>query len=221
MGMNALVHKVLTGIGVKEERFALQWASAAEAPRFVKLITEFTDKIKELGPLGEAEGIEPEEIKKRLDAALGAVSDRKVRMFFGNATKSIRKEGIFTQEYITGVIDEKLTKTVTAALNPAPAEDEPAADKKAKKKAAEPAPKKTAAQKPAKKTAAKTGAPKKAAPAKKAAAPKKAATTKAKAAAPKKKAAPVPKKAAPAKKKAAPKKASGTKKKATAAKKKK
>ena len=203
MGMNALVHKVLTGIGVKEERFALQWASAAEAPRFVKLITEFTGKIKELGPLGEAEGIEPEEIKKRLDAALGAVSDRKVRMFFGNATKSIRKEGIFTQEYITGVIDEKLTKTVTAALNPAPAEDKPAAEKKAGKKAAEPAPKKAAVKKPAKKAAAKSkpATPKKAAPAKKAVASKK--------------------KAAPAKKKAAPKKAVGTKKKAKAPKKKK
>ena len=200
MGMNALVHKVLTEIGIKEERFDLQWASAAEAPRFVKLITEFTDKMKELGPLGEAEGIEPEEIKKRLDAALGAVSNRKVRMFFGTATKSIRKEGIFTQEYITGVIDEKLTKSVTAALNPAPAEEKPAAEKKAEKKA----------------TKAKKAAPskKKAAPVKKAAKTTKATTSKAKVVAPKKK-------AAPAKKKAATKKAAATKKKTTTAKKKK
>jgi hypothetical protein len=192
MGMNALVHKVLTGIGIKEERFALQWASAAEAPRFVKLITEFTNKVKGLGPLGEAEGIEPEEIKKRLDAALGAVSDRKVRMFFGNATKSIRKEGIFTQEYISSVIDEKLTKTVTAALNPAPAEEKPAAAKKAEKKAAKPAPKEAAAKaKPAaKKAAPKKAAAKKAKPATKKAAPKKAAA-----------------KTKPAAKKAAPKKA--------------
>lgn len=223
MGMNALVHKVLTEIGIKEERFDLQWASAAEAPRFVKLITEFTGKINELGPLGEAEGIEPEEMKKRLDTALGAVSDRKVRMFFGTATKSIRKEGIFTQEYISGVIDEKLTKTVTAALNPAPAEEKTAAEKKAEKKAVKPAPqkekklKKAVAKKPAKKaTKAKKAAPakKKAAPAKKAAKATKAATSKAKVAAPKKK-------AAPAKKKAAPQKATATKKKTTAAKKKK
>ncbi len=190
MGMNALVHKVLTEIGIKEERFDLQWASAAEAPRFVKLITKFTDKIKELGPLGEAEGIEPEEIKKRLDAALGAVSDRKVRMFFGTATKSIRKEGIFTQEYINGVIDEKLTKAVTKALSP------PEEEQVAEKKAAKTAPKKEAK--------AKKAAPQKAA-AKKAPAKKKASATKTKAAAPKKK-------AAPAKKKAAPKKAAKKKK---------
>ena len=220
MGMNALVHKVLTEIGIKEERFDLQWASAAEAPRFVKLITEFTDKIKELGPLGEAEGIEPEEIKKRLDAALGAVSDRKVRMFFGTATKSIRKEGIFTQEYITGVIDEKLTKSITAALNPAPAEEKPTAEKKAEKKAAKPAPKKektpkkAVAKKPATKAKKVAPAKKKAAPAKKTAKATKTTTGKAKAAAPKKK-------AAPAKKKAAPKKAAATKKKTATAKKKK
>jgi hypothetical protein len=203
MGMNALVHKVLKGIGIKEERFSLQWASAAEAPRFVKLITEFTNKIKELGPLGEAEGIEPEEIKKRLDAALGAVSDRKVRMFFGNATKSIRKEGIFTQEYISSVIDEKLTKTVTAALNPAPAEEKPAAEKKAAKAA----PKKVPAKKEEKpkkaaakaKPAAKKEAKAKKGAAKKSPAKKKAAATKSKAAAPKKKAAPAKKKAAPRK----------------------
>ncbi len=220
MGMNALVHKVLTEIGIKEERFDLQWASAAEAPRFVKLITKFTDKIKELGPLGEAEGIEPEEIKKRLDAALGAVSDRKVRMFFGTATKSIRKEGIFTQEYINGVIDEKLTKSITAALNPAPAEEKPTAEKKAEKKAAKPAPKKektpkkAVAKKPATKAKKVAPAKKKAAPAKKTAKATKTTTGKAKAAAPKKK-------AAPAKKKAAPKKAAATKKKTATAKKKK
>jgi hypothetical protein len=204
MGMNALVHKVLKGVGIKEERCSLQWASAAEAPRFVKLITEFTNKVKELGPLGEAEGIEPEEIKKRLDAALGAVSDRKVRMFFGNATKSIRKEGIFTQEYISGVIDEKLTKTVTAALNPAPAEEKPAAEKKAEKKAAKPAPKEAAAKaKPAAKKAAPKKAAAKAKPAAKKAAPKKAAA-----------------KAKPAAKKAAPKKAPVKKAKPVAKKKK-
>lgn len=213
MGMNALVHKVLKGIGIKEERFSLQWASSAEAPRFVKLITEFTNQVKELGPLGEAEGIEPEEIKKRLDAALGAVSDRKVRMFFGNATKSIRKEGIFTQEYISSVIDEKLTKTVTAALNPAPAEEKAA--KPAPKK--EKTPEKTVAKKPAKKaTKAKKAAPakKKTAPAKKTTKATKATTGKAKVAAPKKK-------AAPAKKKTSPQKAVATKKKTTTAKKKK
>jgi hypothetical protein len=216
MGMNGLVGSVLQGIGINPERFSLQWASAAEAPRFVKLITGFTNRIKELGPLGQAEGIEPDEVKTRLAKALEAVSSRKVRMVFGNTTKTIRKEGIFTQEYISSVIEEKLTKAVTGALAAEPAKEEkaPVSEKKTAAKKAAPK-KKAAAKKTApKKPAAKKAAPKKKAAAKKAAPKKTAAKAKptAKKAAPKKtakKADPAAKKAAPkkaAKKKAAPKK---------------
>ena len=212
--MNALVSNVLEGIGVNPERFSLQWASAAEAPRFVKLITEFTGKIKELGPLGQAEGIEPDEMKARLDKALAAVSSRKVRMVFGNTTKSIRKEGIFTQEYISAVIGEKLNKAITGALTAEPKEEaksapeKKATPKKVVAKAKTAAAKKAAPQKaPAKKTATKAKpAAKKTA---KKTAPKKA-SAKAKPAA--KKSA-VPKKKAAAKKKTAKKKATTKKKK--------
>jgi len=116
MGMRALIHKVLNEIGIRPERFSLQWASAAEAPRFVRLITDFTQQIKEMGPLGEAEGIAPAELKERLDQGLAAVSDRKLRMSFGTATRSIRKEANFTQEFIDATIDDKLTKVFAAAF---------------------------------------------------------------------------------------------------------
>jgi hypothetical protein len=135
MGMNALVFNVLKEVGINPARFSLQWASAAEAPRFVKLITKFTGKIKELGPLGESEGIDPDELQGRLEKGLAAVSSRKVRMVYGNTAKSIRKEGIFTQEYINGVIEEKLSKAIAGALT-AEAEEqegEPAPEKKAGK----------------------------------------------------------------------------------------
>ena len=180
MGMNALVFNVLKEIGIYPERFSLQWASAAEAPRFVKLITQFTGKIKELGPLGESEGLAPEELRERLEKGLAAVSSKKVRMVYGNTAKAIRKEGIFTQEYINGVIEEKLSKAIAGALS-AEAEDEPKAASEKKSPAAKQAP---AAQKaPKQKKAEKAG--KKAEPAakKKAAAPKKASAPKKKTAA--------------------------------------
>ena len=93
MGVNGLVHKVLTEVGIRPERFNLQWASAAEAPRFVKLITDYTQQIKALGPLGQAEGLTPEEAKARVQKALNLVSDRKLRVGFGNVTKTMRLEG--------------------------------------------------------------------------------------------------------------------------------
>jgi hypothetical protein len=52
-------------------------------------------------------------------------------MVYGNTAKSIRKDNIFTQEYINGVIEEKLGKAIAGALS-AEAEkegDEPAAEK--------------------------------------------------------------------------------------------
>ena len=116
MGVHALVKKVLEEIGVNPDRYNLQWASAAEAPRFVRLITDFTQQIKELGPLGQAEGLGPEELNRRIEKALKMVSDRKLRVGFGNVTKTLRKEGDFSQEHIAQVIDEKLSKTISNEL---------------------------------------------------------------------------------------------------------
>lgn len=111
-----MVKMVLREVGIRPERFDLQWASAAEAPRFVRLITDFTMKMKELGPMGQAEGLSPEEVKVRLDKALTLVSDRKLRMGLGTATKAIRKEGNFSAEHITAVMEDKLAKTITTGL---------------------------------------------------------------------------------------------------------
>ena len=116
MGVDALVHKVLRDIGVDERRYNLQWASAAEAPRFVKLITEFTAQVRELGPLGHVEGIAPEEMKARLEKALEALSSRKVRTSFGTATRSLRKDNVLDKKAITETIETKLEKSLASAL---------------------------------------------------------------------------------------------------------
>lgn len=116
MGVNALVKKVLQEVGIREERYSLQWASAAEAPRFVQLITRFTQQVKELGPIGQAEGLSTEELKARIEKALAAVSDQKVRIAFGNATKAVRKDAIWTNEHIGQIVNEKMEKSLTTAL---------------------------------------------------------------------------------------------------------
>ena len=111
-----MIRKVLGDIGIREERFSLQWASAAEAPRFVSLITDFTRQMRELGPLGEAEGLSPEELRERLQKGLQAVSNQKVRISFGNATKAVRKDGIWTREHIDELITKKTAKSLDKAL---------------------------------------------------------------------------------------------------------
>ncbi len=37
-------------MGINPNRFTIEWVSSAEAPRFAKLVTEFVEKIKKIGP---------------------------------------------------------------------------------------------------------------------------------------------------------------------------
>ena len=118
MGVDALVKKVLKEVGINEDRYNLKWASAAEAPRFVQLITDFTNRVKELGPLGQAEGLSPAEVKERLAKALELVNDKKLRVAFGNVTKALRKEGAgVTEKMIVDTVETKLNKTIYAGLS--------------------------------------------------------------------------------------------------------
>ena len=43
-------HRMLEFVGIDPERLCLKWVSSAEGPRFAKVITDFTEKIRELGP---------------------------------------------------------------------------------------------------------------------------------------------------------------------------
>lgn len=41
---------MLEDLGIDPERVTLEWVSGAEGPKFAQTVTQFTDKIKELGP---------------------------------------------------------------------------------------------------------------------------------------------------------------------------
>ena len=45
-----LLKKMLEQMGIEPERVKLAWISAAEAPDFVRLVNEFTEEIRALGP---------------------------------------------------------------------------------------------------------------------------------------------------------------------------
>jgi len=54
-------------IGLNPERLKIEWCDAGEGLRFGKIMNEFGKKVKDLGPLGEGEGIHEDEIKARLE----------------------------------------------------------------------------------------------------------------------------------------------------------
>jgi len=63
-----LCRKLLKLIGVNPERLRLEWVSASEGIRFAEVMTDFAEKLKELGPLGTGEEIEENGLKFKLEA---------------------------------------------------------------------------------------------------------------------------------------------------------
>jgi F420-non-reducing hydrogenase iron-sulfur subunit len=60
-------------IGIDPDRLRIEWVSASEGNRFAEVITDFTNQLKELGPLGAAEGIDVQKIKEDIRAAEGLI----------------------------------------------------------------------------------------------------------------------------------------------------
>ena len=83
---------ILKSLKINTNRVALEWASAAEGPVFVKLITEFTGKIKDIGALGISEGLNREELIRKMNAASMAVEGMKLRMAFAKQAKQMKKD---------------------------------------------------------------------------------------------------------------------------------
>ena len=46
-----LTKRLLMQFGVDPARLRLEWVSASEGARFTQLVTEFTEQIRQLGPL--------------------------------------------------------------------------------------------------------------------------------------------------------------------------
>jgi len=51
-----LLRKMLDQFGLEPERLRLEWCSAAEGAKFAEVVTDFTAKLKELGPSPLREG---------------------------------------------------------------------------------------------------------------------------------------------------------------------
>lgn len=101
--------QLLADCGVDSERLALEWVSAAEAPRFVELITSYCSKIREKGPLGSGEDeVAREVMERRLFAASKAARARRPRTLLGNLAKKTAKSGDYSKDAISQGVREKI-----------------------------------------------------------------------------------------------------------------
>ena len=68
LSMMHLGKKLLEYSGLNPDRLRLEWVSASEGNRFAEVVTEFTGRLKDLGPLGVGEGMDQNTLKLKLDA---------------------------------------------------------------------------------------------------------------------------------------------------------
>ena len=86
-----LITKLLEDLQINPNRLSLEWVSAAEAPRFVALISAFSERIQALGPLGTSEGLEPEHLMIKLKAARMALEGKRLRMVIARQAKYMKQ----------------------------------------------------------------------------------------------------------------------------------
>ena len=68
LSMMHLGRKLLEYIGLNPDRLRLEWVSASEGIRYAEIVTDFTGRLKELGPLGAGEGMDRNTLKLKLEA---------------------------------------------------------------------------------------------------------------------------------------------------------
>lgn len=82
-----LATRVLDYVGLNPRRVSFDQCSSAEGERFVRLITEFDNGIRELGPLGSHDRLLMPELRERILVAKAALGKEKLRWVVGKFTE--------------------------------------------------------------------------------------------------------------------------------------
>jgi F420-non-reducing hydrogenase iron-sulfur subunit len=103
LNMVLLGKKILEHIGLKPERLRAEFMSAGEGILFAEVMSDFGRKLKELGPLGESEGIDRSALKSRLEAVARLVPYIKLVKREKLAVRLAKEEdysGLFTRDEV-------------------------------------------------------------------------------------------------------------------------
>lgn len=73
LSMMHLSKKLLEQIGIHPDRLRLEWVSASEGIRFAEVITDFTNQLKEMGPVGIVSGENINKPRLKLKAVISLV----------------------------------------------------------------------------------------------------------------------------------------------------
>jgi coenzyme F420-reducing hydrogenase delta subunit len=106
---------LLRGIGVNPERLRIEQLSAGEGIQFAEAMNEFSEKLRELGPLGKSEGLDRNKLMLRFKAAsklvpyIRLVERERLRIHLNSADEY---EQYFRREDVARLIQELIADKI-------------------------------------------------------------------------------------------------------------
>jgi len=102
-----MTKKVLEIVGIQKDRMYLDWVSAAEGKRFSEVISEFTEKVSELGPIKKDKDYE-----NKLILGEKIVASVRLRWLVGKQRELIEKGNVYNEKIQPEKIEEIIIKNI-------------------------------------------------------------------------------------------------------------
>ncbi len=120
MNLVFLCQKIMEHIGMYPDRLKIEFMSSGEGHLFAQLVNDFVRKVKELGPLGEGEGITKDELNPKLQAIsklvpyIKLVLNEKLRVNFEQVEEY---EKFYSSEEFADLFQELIANKIPMFLN--------------------------------------------------------------------------------------------------------
>ncbi len=117
LNMMHLCKKLLEHKGVNPERLRIEWISASEGNRFAEVMNDFTAKLRELGPLGESDGLDESDRESELEAVSRLVPYIKM-VKREKLAQRLENEHEYDELYTSDEIDTLFREVVSYHIEP-------------------------------------------------------------------------------------------------------
>ncbi len=112
LSMVTLCRKLLEYVGINPLRLRIEWVSAGEGIRFSQIMNEFAGQIEDLGPLGESEGLDPDQVQSGLKKLIKLVpyfklaQRDKLALHDFNLAEEEKYANLYSKEEVQRLIEE-------------------------------------------------------------------------------------------------------------------
>ena len=116
LGNTLLCSKIMEHIGLNPARLRIEFMNSSDGILLAEAINDFTNNVKELGPLGQGEGLDEKELKFKLDAVeklvpyLRLVERERLRVPVKSAAAY---HNFFTSDDVNRLFDELIADKLT------------------------------------------------------------------------------------------------------------